>query len=237
MQQNFTMRAGFSLFETAIVLAIIGLIAGGVLVGQDMIKAAKLNGAITMVDRCKTAISTFKSKYEELPGDISNAHSIWDDGTNTVCGTAAQCNGDGDYNFDYVSATENEKLRAWQHLVLADLIPGNYTGFEAVAGDEVIGTNIPALEIEGAGLRFDTYSGVNVLQMGSSLGSGIAAGGALLPADAASIDAKIDDGVAYTGFVKSVDGTYHTCLVGGGATDDYNLDGTDRSCSMRFQFE
>ena len=35
-------RAGFTLFELSIVLVIMGLIAGGVLVGRDLIEAAKV---------------------------------------------------------------------------------------------------------------------------------------------------------------------------------------------------
>ena len=36
-------QAGFTLIELSIVLVIIGLIVGGVLVGQDLIKAAEIS--------------------------------------------------------------------------------------------------------------------------------------------------------------------------------------------------
>ena len=39
-------RQGFTLIELSIVLVIIGLIVGGVLVGQDLIKAAKLRAIV-----------------------------------------------------------------------------------------------------------------------------------------------------------------------------------------------
>ena len=42
MNQAPASQNGFTLIEMAIVLVIIGLIVGGVLVGQDLIKAAEM---------------------------------------------------------------------------------------------------------------------------------------------------------------------------------------------------
>jgi prepilin-type N-terminal cleavage/methylation domain-containing protein len=61
---------GFTLIELAIVLVIIGLIVGGVLVGQDLIRAAGVRATITQVERFNTAANTFKDKTGYLPGDI-----------------------------------------------------------------------------------------------------------------------------------------------------------------------
>ncbi len=54
-------------------LVIIGLIVGGVLVGQDLIKAAQARATITQIEKYHTAVNTFRGKYGELPGDISAA--------------------------------------------------------------------------------------------------------------------------------------------------------------------
>ena len=64
--------AGFTLIEMSIVLVIIGLITGGVLVGRDLIEAAKIRAQITQVERFKTAVQTFRTKYNGLPGDLDS---------------------------------------------------------------------------------------------------------------------------------------------------------------------
>ncbi len=61
---------GFTLIELSIVLMIIGLLVGGVLVGQDLIKAAEIRSQISQIEKYQTAVNTFKLKYGYLPGDI-----------------------------------------------------------------------------------------------------------------------------------------------------------------------
>lgn len=100
---------GFTLIELSIVLIIIGLIVGGVLVGQDLIKAAELRKVISEVETIKTAINTFKVKYNALPGDFSEATSYW--------GTATQ---DGN-NDGRLSISEN--INFFEQLGLANITP------------------------------------------------------------------------------------------------------------------
>jgi prepilin-type N-terminal cleavage/methylation domain-containing protein len=64
-------RSGFTLIELSIVLVIIGLIAGGVLVGRDLIEAARIRQQITEIEQFKTAVNTFRIKYNGLPGDLN----------------------------------------------------------------------------------------------------------------------------------------------------------------------
>ena len=68
---------GFSLLELSIVLVILGLLAGGVLSGKSLIRAAELRTIGTERDRFRTAMYAFRDKYFMLPGDISNATSFW----------------------------------------------------------------------------------------------------------------------------------------------------------------
>ena len=68
-------KAGFTLIELSIVLVIIGLITGGILVGQDLIKAAETRGQISQIEKFNTAVNTFEGKYGYLPGDIPNPYA------------------------------------------------------------------------------------------------------------------------------------------------------------------
>lgn len=64
---------GFTLIELSIVLVIIGLIVGGVLVGQDLVKAAEIRAQVSQIDKIRVAVNTFLGKYEALPGDMNSA--------------------------------------------------------------------------------------------------------------------------------------------------------------------
>src|SRR5271154_5990239 len=64
---------GFTLIELSIVLVIIGLIIGGVLVGQDLIKAAETRATLAQIEKYNSAVNTFRNKYNGLPGDLVNA--------------------------------------------------------------------------------------------------------------------------------------------------------------------
>jgi prepilin-type N-terminal cleavage/methylation domain-containing protein len=63
-------QRGFTLIELSVVLVIIGLIVGGVLAGQDLIRAAGVRATITQIEKFNTAANTFYGKYGYLPGDI-----------------------------------------------------------------------------------------------------------------------------------------------------------------------
>jgi prepilin-type N-terminal cleavage/methylation domain-containing protein len=70
------MKSGFTLIELSIVLVIIGLIAGGVLVGRDLISAAEIRAQIAQIDQLNQATNAFKLKYGYLPGDIPDAPAV-----------------------------------------------------------------------------------------------------------------------------------------------------------------
>src|SRR3954466_4808654 len=66
---------GFTLIELSIVLVIIGLIIGSVLVGQDLIEAATIRATVSQLEKYKTAVGTFRTKYNALPGDIKSSEA------------------------------------------------------------------------------------------------------------------------------------------------------------------
>lgn len=148
------LQRGFTLIELSIVLVIIGLIIGGVLVGQSLLKAAELRKITTQFNSYITAAQTFRLKYGGLPGDLPNATQFW--GTDpTGCpygadGSVMQtttCNGNGDgqigsadstacavnqynfgaTNFHYICFWR-ENFTFWQQLANAGLIDGQYSG-------------------------------------------------------------------------------------------------------------
>jgi prepilin-type N-terminal cleavage/methylation domain-containing protein len=92
-------HSGFTLIELSIVLIIIGLIVGGVLAGQDLIRAAEERATIAQIEKYNTAVNTFRGKYGYLPGDIKDP-----DATNFglsprgLCSASTPCYGEGDGN-------------------------------------------------------------------------------------------------------------------------------------------
>ncbi len=61
---------GFTLVELASVLVIIGLIIGGLYVGQKLLRAAEVRMIMSRLESYDSAIAAFRTKYKYLPGDI-----------------------------------------------------------------------------------------------------------------------------------------------------------------------
>lgn len=137
-------KAGFTLVELSVTLAIISLIIVSITSGSHLLHVAKLNRLVKEFTSFNTAIDNFKTKYSALPGDMGNAFSFW--GSN--CATSNNlCNGDGNEFID----SPQETLRAWQHLVLANMINGKYSGEDNGTPDAVIEVNVPPSVIKQAG--------------------------------------------------------------------------------------
>jgi prepilin-type N-terminal cleavage/methylation domain-containing protein len=66
-------QRGFSLVELSIVLVILGLLTGGILAGQSLIRAAELRSITTQFNQYVSATQSFRDKYMALPGDMPNA--------------------------------------------------------------------------------------------------------------------------------------------------------------------
>jgi len=253
------MRHGFSLVELSIVLVILGLLVGGVLTGQSLIRAAELRSVSTEFSKYQAAVNTFRDKYFALPGDMRNATSFWgaSDGTTGItvaCKTTAAvgaltCNGDGNGLIESTVTYSQEWYRAWQHLANAGLVEGSYTGVSGAAHatlDTNFGTNAPRSKIANAGfvLQIASYSGasllspftLNQLVFGIS-GSASEDGdlGAIKAEDAWNIDTKMDDGLPGRGKLRTFTNTYrpNCASTDDPATATYQLTNTTTdACSL-----
>lgn len=173
------MLKAFSLVELSIVLVILGLLTGGILAGQSLIRASEIRAVTTEYHRYVTAVAAFRDKYFALPGDMTNASKFWGaldsgDGVNTDCraeqpGTAT-CNGNGNSQIENGNNSVNtyETPLAWKHLANAGLIEGNYTGSPtSFAGNTLCATtyaylggcNTPTSKLGNGGAWIMQYRG------------------------------------------------------------------------------
>ncbi len=149
----------FTLVELSIVLVMLGVLTGGVVAGQSLIRSAELRGLTSQISEYKMALITFDSKYSAIPGDMANATRYWGardggDGLGTDCTDNESvdeltCNGSGNGNIEF----NYETPRFWQHLSNAGMIEGHYTGIgyknTTLHEGIVIGTNYPETPING----------------------------------------------------------------------------------------
>lgn len=226
-QEILFMRA-FSLVELSIVLVILGLLTGGILAGQSLIRAAELRSVVSEHQRYTAAINSFRDKYMGLPGDITNATRFWNRAVSssdcaansaaTVVSTGT-CDGNGNGIINNGSASAHgENFDAWVQLALAGLVEGSYTGVSGSGGSfhALIGTNIPASKLNNGSWMYyqrvangDTNfftmdNAYNVLQFGAASGIGTNYQPALRPAEAWNIDTKVDDGKPTYGRVIAI---------------------------------
>lgn len=254
-------QKGFSLVELSIVLVILGLLTGGILAGQSLIRAAELRSVSTDFARYKTAVASFRDKYFGLPGDITNATKFWGADTASACSESpvagdrvaktATCDGTGNGMIGDNIGKANEHFRAWQQLANAGLIEGSYTG---VAGSltnrhAVIGQNVPASRLKNAGFsfmyasytsahaqRFINASDKNLIEFGAASDT---SGGyelyhpVLKPEEAWNIDVKMDDGKPATGMLNVWKSTCATTT--DPATAVYALNVTAADCNFDYQ--
>lgn len=231
---NKNHKSGFTLIELSIVLVIIGLIVGGVLVGQDLIEAAKIRSTVSQIEQYKSAVNAFKLKYNELPGDMSasNASSF---GFATRAGTAGRGDGNGIIEggaSDYVASFNAGELSLfWNDLGASGLIEGTYKGIDCTVGVPsnctASSASIPPSQIlpplkvgNNSYMVATTYNKVNSFAIVGNINVVDNTGvlgisnpphvNGLTPTQAYNIDKKLDDGLPLSG--KAI------ATVGGGGT-------------------
>jgi prepilin-type N-terminal cleavage/methylation domain-containing protein len=245
--------SGFTLVEISIALVIIGFIVGGILVGRDMIRQSQLRSVFSDVDKIRAAIRTFQTKYNCLPGDCANA-------TDFFSGTD---NGNGNYDIDFGAgngsgdnspSANKEIFLVWQHLSLAGLMPGQYTGVHGPGSgyEAVIGVNVPASKYPNGGYtlmdanvaggsiyRFARANYGRVIEFGSYYPGNETQGFLLTGLEAFSIDQKLDDGLPGTGSVLTYPypnflGNTNCVTTGDPSTSVYNTTANVLACPLQF---
>jgi len=217
---------GFSLVELAVVLVIVGLLIGGILKGRDLIESARLKKIITQLNEYRVATSTFLDKYDALPGDFSKAKEMID---------PQMLNGDGNGIISGHGLEDgSEALAFWAHLAASGLI--GYPGKPDDANVGQFGKGAPTSPI-GGGFTVENNPADDLKGMWFILGAqaGNTGQGALLtPAQAMSIDKKMDTGNPLSGKLRAKDGTD---LAGGSCVvnDDYNTSQDEPACVLYFQ--
>lgn len=223
---HYKSHAGFTLVELSIVLVILGLLVGGVLTGQSLIRGAELRSTISEYQSHVAATYAFRDKYFALPGDMANATSFWgvaggtgadDTCRNTVSTSTATCNGDGDGQVRGTGAgyaNYNEQFRYWQHLSNAGLIQGRYIGTDARNSNpsnsyQIAGLNMPQSKVASNAYWMSQYSSPDPGSTGnfaSAGGNNFRIASYYTPEEAWNIDTKIDDGFPGTGKMRSFKG-------------------------------
>jgi hypothetical protein len=93
---------------------------------QSLINSAKRQAVIKDLSNFKIAINAFKLEYEQLPGDFDEASLYWP--SDCTDGPFNYCDGDDDKIIAEDSTEEQESLRAWQHMGLAEILPQEFSG-------------------------------------------------------------------------------------------------------------
>ncbi len=256
-----TPNSGFSLVELSIVLVILGLLTGGILAGQSLIRAAELRAVTTEFNKYQTAMQTFRDKYFAIPGDFKDATKFWGylvsgsgctTNSSQAVATPGACDGDGDGTLDF-NGTGNaaEVFGFWQHLANAGLIEGTYTGIagSGSATDAVLGENSPKSKMANGGwtarnlntestvsVNYYDYNYGHVFVFGATISGFDTVAGLLKNEEVWNIDTKMDDG--RPGYGKIMAGRWGACSDASADDDldsDYDLTTTSANCSIVFK--
>jgi prepilin-type N-terminal cleavage/methylation domain-containing protein len=241
---------GFTLVELAIVMIIIGLLIGGILKGQEIVANAKVNATIKAIKEIKAAAVTFEDKYAFMPGDVragvvKNCNAANNCRGGNQNGTVTAAPGDSAVAWStFINPANNsasrdwmEAYQFWKHLALNDMIVGVNSAANPLNADErAWGSTNPVAPV-GGGFEFfyDHWTTIRVdghilrISETGMQGTAGANGGSVSPAQAAQIDRKLDNGLAFSGEVYADYGRTNTPCKNG---DVYNENDPGALCVL-----
>lgn len=219
-------ESGFSLVELAIVLAVIGLIIGGVLKGQELLESARQKAVLSQVEEIRAAVHTFQDRYQSLPGNYANA-------TDHINPSLKNGNGNGEISGPGLSL-DSEAGQFFLHLGAADLIPPSGTP-SGTQGS--FGKGLPSSKLGGGFTVMlspkETMPG-HWLVLGKEHGQE-GNGGLLTPKQARSLMMKGGSTNPSLGPIRVMEGadkSSGTCLKN---ETDFNMESNEKACVLYFQ--
>ena len=223
---------GFTLVEIAIVLVIMGVLLGGVLKGQELIKSAQVRNLIDQSSSIQAAYYGFVDRYHQIPGDMKG-----DAACKLIGNQVPNCVGG---NGKRVIEKNNwkEVSAVWAHLAAAGFIQGNYQGGATSEATYRDPAQAPANAFGGLLVlsRSDGYRTANPpapeklnLVLGRNLPVGIIQ----------QLDVKVDEGQPTTGTVRATGRDSFgeigqgdpACVTEEGAPPVWNINGGSSDCN------
>lgn len=233
------MKKGFTLVELSIVLVIIGLLIGGILVGQSLIESAKINAQVKQFQQYDIATTNFKNKFKQVPGDsnlvappyVAGGQSQNGNNNGTLVPMDVTPTGCGSYvlreafiYFPQLSALhmlQENYISGWDNGGADTLFQAGYTFPKAKLGDG--GIFVQDIKIGNpSNVQFFYYLGakkeansgyITQAVSGGAMNDGGVTGG-IKPAQALSLDKKMDNGIANSGKIVAVTTTSNAYSAG-----------------------
>ena len=226
-------QQGFTLVELSMVLLVIGLIVGGILVGQSLKVNAGIRSTISQLQQLNAGMNAFLGKYNYLPGDLPRTKNVAFFG-GTLAAPTLPITGDpsllGNGRFDDDTSPtvgnaglEGELQDFWLYLSTAKMIEEHYR--DPGAAQPVLGTHYPDTRMEKGGViavsegTINYWLFVGAATTNSDMDMGAASG--IYPEEAFGIDVKLDDGYANQGVTQHIldfDATGRTAIGNTAAT-------------------
>ena len=139
--------SAFSLIEMSIVLVVIGIIAGAVFKGQELLESAKIRSIAQDFQHYSLSVGMYQETYQALPGDDSKAALHF----------ASTTSGDGNGQI-----TGGEADLFWQHLNKASIINSDTTPTSKLGGCYTVVFQ-PSAEMPGHWFMLSKEGGAGLL--------------------------------------------------------------------------
>ncbi len=176
-------------------LVVIGLLIGGILVGQSLVDSAKINAQVKQLQQLDIAAQSFVSKFKYLPGDTDKDGWLEQNGgSNLPCAPSVV----GECSMIFPQLSSMLGFPGKYSFTLPDTMrfgPGRHFPFDAIGRSGVFAVQNVRRELFWivAASRQCTASDL----WGCSIN-------AFTPSQALALDKKLDDGNAFSGKAASV---------------------------------
>jgi len=143
------LKHAFSIVELSVVLVVIGLILSITIVIGQIRDSSTVASILSEQYQYQSALDSFYKTYNALPGDMSNAMTIFDCTSGVAC-TNGNGNGIEELQLTSLNNTAYEQYQAWTHLYLGKFITSNYTGISSSLTTSTpskptkVGSNVPS---------------------------------------------------------------------------------------------